>query len=319
MASATALERQQRPTSSTHLIWWPQAFLLALILALTIVDAIWLRVSGVKLLLGNLKIMVALGFFFAAIGWAYALFRPAPKLALPLLAHSQLFLFAVPGCVFSYAMMSIGRPLVDPILATADGKLGFNWVDYIMFVRQHSWLETILHWGYTSFLPQIILVILSLSLSGRYATVNRLLVNILIGAVITSTIGAFYPALGGYYYFNIPDQGVATFVPAIQTCLSGGLSVIDMDHIQGLIQFPSFHAAMSIALIVAAWSLPLLRYPIFILNVIVLLSTPVYGAHYLIDVLAGTVLTIALTLSWGKLECWLEKRGKTFPYPGASA
>jgi len=308
MANAATSDLRRWEVSS-RLIWWPQIFFIAFIITLAILDAIWLQISGVGFVFGGVVGTIPLGLFFAAIGLVYAVFRPAPRLSLAALSLAEIILFTIPGCIFSYAVMRMGRPLVDPMLVAWDAKLGFDWVSYVAFIHRYAWVRVALHWAYMSFFYQLITLNFILCLCGRYALVNRLLANFMIGGIITTMLGALYPALGGYYYFHIPDHGISSFSPAIEASRTRILQVIDMDHVEGLVQFPSFHAQVSIALILTAWPIPLLRYPILILNLVVLVSTPVYGAHYLVDILAGTALVIVFNLCWQKFERWMG--GKT--------
>jgi hypothetical protein len=297
--------RLGRLNGFSHTIWGSQAVIIAFIVLLVIVDGIWLYASGISLVIGKTAILTPVGLFFAALGAVYTFLRRAPRLAFASLSIAEFVFFVNPGCIFSYAVMTIGRPLVDPILAGWDQMLGFDWVSYVDFFHRHSWFETALSWAYASSFLQIFFVNFVLSMTGRYAAVSRLLANFMIGGIITSIIGAFYPALGGYYHFGIPDHGVSTFIPAIETSRTGLLRVINLDHIEGLVMFPSFHAQTSIALILAAWSIPLLRYPILMLNLLVLLSTPIDGGHYLVDILAGISLAILFDSSWRWLGRWI--------------
>jgi membrane-associated phospholipid phosphatase len=54
-----------------------------------------------------------------------------------------------------------------------------------------------------------------------------------------------------------------------------------------VITFPSLHAALAMIITAAVWPVRFLRWPIVVLNAAMLVATPVDGAHYLIDVLAG--------------------------------
>jgi len=57
----------------------------------------------------------------------------------------------------------------------------------------------------------------------------------------------------------------------------------------GLVTFPSFHAASAVLLAWALWHIPYLRYPGLALNAMMLAATPLYGSHFLTDVLAGAI------------------------------
>jgi len=68
---------------------------------------------------------------------------------------------------------------------------------------------------------------------------------------------------------------------------------IPLHRMQGLISIPSLHAAMAVLLVHAMRGTRLL--PVFaVLNVAMLVSTPLDGGHYLVDVLAGVALVVGL-------------------------
>jgi membrane-associated phospholipid phosphatase len=303
MAGSTIVDDQQVRRLERS-AWWPQITLLVWIIALTAIDAIWLMVSGVKLALGETVAALPLALFFLALGAVYALLRPAPRLALASLAIAEIILFSIPGCVFSYAIMGLGRPLFDETLAGWDALLGFDWALYVNTVSEQAWLARILAWAYASSFYQMLFLGFVLPLCGRFAAVNRLLANFMIGGIIVSAIGALFPALGGYHHFGIPDHGISSFIPAIEASRTGNLHLIDMDHAEGLVMFPSFHTQTGIALILAAWSVPMLRYPFLLINLLVIISTPVYGAHYFVDVIAGAAMCCLFEVAWRRLESW---------------
>jgi membrane-associated phospholipid phosphatase len=66
----------------------------------------------------------------------------------------------------------------------------------------------------------------------------------------------------------------------------------------GLISFPSYHAATALLYIWAAWRTPVLKWIVLLLNIAMLLATPLHGSHYFVDVIAGAVvafITIRIT------------------------
>jgi membrane-associated phospholipid phosphatase len=56
---------------------------------------------------------------------------------------------------------------------------------------------------------------------------------------------------------------------------------------EGIITFPSLHAALAVILIAAFWPLPVARWICAVINTLMLAATPIDGSHYLIDVVAG--------------------------------
>jgi membrane-associated phospholipid phosphatase len=74
--------------------------------------------------------------------------------------------------------------------------------------------------------------------------------------------------------------------------------VINPMELYGLVTFPSFHTAMAL-MTAAAWRDDrYLRWPMFIWNALVILSTLPIGGHYVVDVIAGA-LTWFLVFRYG--------------------
>ena len=59
---------------------------------------------------------------------------------------------------------------------------------------------------------------------------------------------------------------------------------------EGLIAFPSYHTANAILFVWALWPLRLLRPVMLALNALLIASTPLAGAHYLVDLIGGALV-----------------------------
>jgi membrane-associated phospholipid phosphatase len=61
---------------------------------------------------------------------------------------------------------------------------------------------------------------------------------------------------------------------------------------EGIITFPSLHAALAIIMIVAFWPVPVARWIGAVINSLMLAATPINGSHYFIDIVAGVAIAI---------------------------
>jgi membrane-associated phospholipid phosphatase len=61
---------------------------------------------------------------------------------------------------------------------------------------------------------------------------------------------------------------------------------------EGIITFPSFHAALGVIFMVGLWPVPVLRWIGAVVNGLMILATPIDGGHYFIDVFAGIVIAV---------------------------
>ena len=80
--------------------------------------------------------------------------------------------------------------------------------------------------------------------------------------------------------------------------LKDGPGLISPRDAKGLIGFPSYHATMALLAIWYLRDVKILRWPVLMLNLAVLLATPVQGGHHAIDVLAAfPVAALAIFLA----------------------
>jgi membrane-associated phospholipid phosphatase len=61
---------------------------------------------------------------------------------------------------------------------------------------------------------------------------------------------------------------------------------------EGIITFPSLHAALAVILIAAFWPVPIARWVSAVVNALMLAATPIDGSHYFVDVLAGIAIAV---------------------------
>jgi membrane-associated phospholipid phosphatase len=110
----------------------------------------------------------------------------------------------------------------------------------------------------------------------------------------------FMPALGGYLHYQLehtqfPEIRILAswlFVAPFHAMRDGSMTTVELSALDGIVTFPSFHAAVAVLLAWAAAGIPYLRYPMIILNVLMLISSIPIGGHYLIDVIAGSLVAV---------------------------
>jgi membrane-associated phospholipid phosphatase len=103
-----------------------------------------------------------------------------------------------------------------------------------------------------------------------------------LAVLVTATIATFYPAVG-----TDPTNRSATVLMALR---AGQLHDLSLSDPVGIISMPSFHAVGAVLATVGVWPIRALRWPIVILNTLMLCATVPMGAHYLVDVLAGVLV-----------------------------
>ena len=121
----------------------------------------------------------------------------------------------------------------------------------------------------------------------------------LVGHSFLAAGGATTLSLAGFWLYETrrPDPRLASALGGtaqIVTFAAVGAPVSYMGA-QGIITFPSLHAALVLIVTVALWPIPVLRWLGLAINTLMLVSIPVDGGHYFIDVLAG------LAIAWASL------------------
>jgi membrane-associated phospholipid phosphatase len=198
---------------------------------------------------------------------------------------------------FSYLGASLNLPLWDAPFLAADRWLGFDWQAYIDWVEAHAAVAQFLTISYQSFGPQMILYLCALFLYGYAGHAQRFLMAMLASALIFSILGALFPALGMFGYAHIDpalyphlnSAGGSTYLKTLSDLRDHSVTALSFP-MTGIVMFPSFHTALAIILTYAARPFRWIRPWAIVLNAGMLFSTPVDGGHYLIDVVAGTVV-----------------------------
>lgn len=233
------------------------------------------------------------------------------RIAIALDSAALLVAFSVVNQILSYVVATAHHPLWDPTLRMWDVALGLNWSAYLAFVNARPWLGRLFSIAYQSLALQMIVVVLVLSFQGKSRACRRFVLAFMISCLATVLIFWLVPAMGMYYdlslrhaanFRNLMPVGALSYVTDLSALRDGAMRVISLKNPQGIISFPSFHAALGVIFAFALWNCRWLRWPAIMLNVLLIASTPVDGGHYFVDVFAGTgiaLLSVAFVRTLG--------------------
>jgi membrane-associated phospholipid phosphatase len=233
--------------------------------------------------------------------WFYRNRRPDPKLASGLDCTAQLIAFAAVGAPLSYLAAGAGAalPLQDALFDAVDRAMGFDWKAMLGWLNDTPFMFATLRLIYGSLLPQMVIAVLCLAFTGRLVWLRIFMLAFIIAAVVTIAISAVLPAAGVWLHYGLAEHD-SRVIPVVQAVWpvytglrDGSLRALVAVGAEGVITFPSLHAALAMIITAAVWPIRLLRWPIVVLNSAMLVATPVDGAHYLIDVLAGVAVAAA--------------------------
>jgi membrane-associated phospholipid phosphatase len=232
------------------------------------------------------------GFVILIACLCYCRWRPLPKL----IDSTELAIWAalLTG-VLSLLIQIAGRsarPLKDHALTAMDRRLHFSTALFVHLVRSLPALELIISITY-ALLP--LLIITALMVPPFWGHVNasrRYTLGILLSAIFTAVLFAFWPAAGPWTIQSLTPTKEQAAVTAYLTLLNSHTPVtLDMNN-AGIVSFPSFHVVLAILSAIALSSVRSLRAPAWIFAVLICISTILTGWHYGIDVLSGLIVAI---------------------------
>ena len=120
---------------------------------------------------------------------------------------------------------------------------------------------------------------------------------LILSSLMTVPMLWVFPVAGAFVAFDHVSLPHASFTADYLGMRAHALAQIPLDDPRGIISFPSFHASSAVLLTYLVRGIPVLYPAMLLFNGLMVLGTPVFGGHYLVDVLAGLAvagLTIAI-------------------------
>ncbi len=229
------------------------------------------------------------------------------EIARMLIAVGQLAIVIIMGLMLSYAASAVPFPYRDAELHAFDRWLGFEREAYMAFLKQHTGLREVLYFAYSTIMHQTLLVCVVALVARRIDRLQAYVIAFSFAVTATAVIAIFIPAANALIYVDqaptnlstLPDGGHSYF-PTLEALRAGTQRIIDFGGMEGLIAFPSFHTANAILFVWALWPIRLLRFPMLVLNFLLIASTPLAGAHYFVDLIGGAAVAFAaiFATSW---------------------
>ncbi|MDR9394976.1 MAG: phosphatase PAP2 family protein [Roseovarius sp.] len=200
--------------------------------------------------------------------------------------------------LLNHLTMMTAIPLADDMLAGWDHALGISWHMYFDWVHASPVAIEILKTSYTSLTSLSVLALAGLIAMRQTLRARYFIEVFFVTALICIVMGAGFPAKAAVLHI-IPDLSLYPNFDEVPgsyhiehlTALRGaeGSVTLELSNLPGLVTFPSFHTAAGILLSVAYWRTRLFA-PVVGYTVIMIASTPVFGAHYFIDIFAGAAI-----------------------------
>jgi hypothetical protein len=268
--------------------------------------ALSLPLSDFRIGLGGA--LVTFAFVAVYAGFAHANARSPkrrdPQVMFALGSTAQLVLITALMTPLTYVAGAANFPVQDANLLTIDRALRLDWLGYVEFVNDRPLLATWLSYGYTMIRWPIFAIPMVLAGTYHFLRLQEFAFAFAIALIVTTVISAFVPAIGVFQQIGVDPASFVHIEPGaylaqmrdLGPVREGTLRELDLLNLAGIVTFPSFHACSAVLYAWALWSVWWIRPFALLANGAMLVSTPVDGGHYFIDVFAG--IAVAVLAIW---------------------
>lgn len=230
-----------------------------------------------------------------------SLFAPQSLIirAIPAILYGVLYLAVT--CLFGilalYTAQRFAFPLQDQAMVRADEALGVDWLSWAHWVDNHPIIQAICYYSYATKSVQIVLPVVVLALQSRLTELRIYLLAFTLALTVTTIIATFFPtaspiAIIDRASFHLLQFTGATPIDHLWSLRAPGPMHLESDSLGGIVSFPSFHATIAVLIPLMLRANRALFYPLLLLNAAMLCSAVTEGAHYAIDVIAGSGIAI---------------------------
>lgn len=296
-----------RPASSNASAWAFLLFLVFCLAAVEFADPVPITLRGIVPLTVSCLTLWSVAFWYRHV-------RVIPKFAEMCISLSQVLLFSAVGIVLSYLAVRNNAPLWDETFVRWDKALGFDWIAAMQLVDKSPVAVTILFIAYGSLIPQVVFVVCALGFMQKLEDLRTVMLAAMLCGGVCIFISAFMPAVAYPIHYGITPTSFENVVPwagfiklgDFMSLRDGTIASLDFANMQGLITFPSYHAGLSAVTFWGFWRTGInwLRIPGMTLAFLTIVSTPIDGGHYLVDVIAGIAVTLVALVVARRMICW---------------
>ena len=215
-------------------------------------------------------------------------------------------LLTLPGLrILNHLLMTLPFPMADGLLVSWDEAFGFQWLGYAGFIADNQFTVVLMKYAYKFLYFAVIAVALEASLAGHFSRCQELLALTVMSAVTASLISCLFPARAAMdFYANEAlrlqfDSNAGIFhLKQLMALRGSDLIRLEPAALAGLSTFPSFHTAAGILIVYSCRGNSIRLTVGTAYSAIMIASTPLFGGHYFVDLIAGTVLAIAMIMLW---------------------
>jgi membrane-associated phospholipid phosphatase len=220
----------------------------------------------------------------------------------------------------SYVGAAADFPLRDADMIWIDRYLGFDWLEVMSGLDHSSRLLGVLNGAYATFTAQLVGAAFAMVIAGKMRELERFFIIFACASISAEALSVLLPTLGPIWaladharFVNLPTLGRTT-AEIVLALRDKTLGTIDFEAVNGIISFPSMHAAVAIIVPYALRWNGWIFWPIAALDAVMLASAVPSGNHYLVDMIAGVAVG-AMAIACGRviqtsLDRLVSGRGK---------
>lgn len=240
--------------------------------------------------------------------WGHTILPRFHRPALFVEAACIVFALGLSLACLSYLGPITALPLRDTDMIWLDRRLGFDWMQIMHQFDHQQFLLTMMNGAYATFTAQLIGTVLVFIAFRRTRELDRFFVTFICASVLAELASVLAPTLGpmltlakndSFLHLNTFGRATGRIVLALR---DGNLRIVDLKAIDGIISFPSLHAAVAVIVpYTLRWNKPLF-WPILALDCVMLASAMPSGDHYLSDVLGGIAVAVLAIFATGYIQ-----------------
>jgi|GEM_PF-2764059 len=226
-------------------------------------------------------------------------------------------LFGIMAVLASLASAVLAKghaPYVDGALDLIDRQmlLGHDWKSLMIELAEHPTVLTLLSYAYVSLNWQPLVLFAVYACWNTRINVQHFMAVWAMGLLGCCLFFHWLPAQGAYVYYGIPFEvmhGLRVHLPwdypvSLAQWRDGSSHILSSRAMIGLITVPSFHACAAVMLAWAFRHIPVLRWPMGMLNAAMFVSAIPVGGHYVADVIVGGAVALLAITSGARFNQW---------------
>jgi len=289
--------RCQVSVEPNRLFMFPHPLAWGFVGAVLILNIFFLIANGFTIEAGSLWPVLSLAVisFFLAL----CIQHQYPKIAMIAFTFAFFVIAGKAMRVLNYVTTSLAKPFVTTNMDGVDKWMGFDWFQYLTWVNESPILVEIFPKAYDTLSTSTVFTIYILIVLRQHKKLREFLILFFGLAFATTSIGWFFPIQDTFSYYNPPfdmrsnirELAGVFHLPHFIPLRDGSMKYIDLSNMIGMVQFPSFHTIAGLLVIWAArgsWMI----IPMAVVNLTMIASAIVYGGHYLVDIIASTLMVI---------------------------